>query len=46
MTIPLPSSQRTLGSMLTFARSMSGAEKQSNSKRIPAFAGMTIRVWN
>lgn len=36
MSIPLPSSQRTLGPMLTFARSMSGAEKQSNSKIDPS----------
>jgi hypothetical protein len=35
MGIPLPSSQRTLGPMLTFARSMSGAEKRSNSKMDP-----------
>ena len=36
MCIPSPSSQRTLGPMLTFARSMSGAEKQSNSKMDPS----------
>ena len=36
MSIPLPSSRRTLGPMLTFARSLSGAEKQSNSKMDPS----------
>lgn len=36
MPIPLPSSQRRLGPMLTFARSMSGAEKQSNGKMDPS----------
>ena len=36
MCIPSPSSQRTLGPMLTFARSLSCAEKQSNSKMDPS----------
>ena len=36
MWIPSPASQRTLGPRWTFARSLSGAEKQSNSKMDPS----------
>jgi len=36
MAIPLPSSQRTLGPMVMFARSMFRAEKQSKIKMDPS----------